>query len=157
MSVFHCGQLKTTYTIIRTFIMSVLDFQRKITNIQSPPFTHNQATLNHISQFTDVPFPRLLFQRFQKSGSHLIDGIREFFRETFGESSRKNPDITGTFTKRRKMHLKNRKTIKQVFTEMPGFDLLLQIPVGSSNDTHIDSCRLGITDLYIFSRFKDTQ
>ena len=157
MSAFHCSQFKTTCTIVRTFIMSVLDFQRKVADIQPSTFANNQATLNHISQLTDIPFPRLLFQRFQKSRSHLIDGIRKFFRETFGESSRKNPDITGTFAKRRKMHLKNRKTIKQVLTEMPGFDLLLQIPVGSSDDTHIDSCRLGITDLYIFSRFKDTQ
>ena len=157
MPALHCSQFKTTCTIVRTFIMSVLDFQRKVADIQPSTFANNQATLNHISQLTDIPFPRLLFQRFPKSRSHLIDGIREFFRETFGESSRKNPDITGTFAKRRKMHLKNRKTIKQVLTEMPGFDLLLQIPVGSSDDTHIYPCRLSITYLYIFSCFEDTQ
>ena len=48
--------------------MSVLDFQRKVADIQPSTFANNQATLNHISQLTDIPFPRLLFQRFQKAG-----------------------------------------------------------------------------------------
>lgn len=118
--------------------------------------TPGGTTIKGLNELEHKGFTSSIIQAI-KSRSHLIDGIRKFFGETFGKSSCKNSDITGTFTKRRKMHLKNRKTIKQVLTEMPGFDLLLQIPVGSSNDTHIDSCRLGITDLYIFSCFKDTQ
>ena len=157
MPSFHSSQFKTTDIIIRTFIMSILNLQRKIAHIQMPAFADNQTPFYHIPQFTDISFPGLLFQRMKKSRSHLIDRIRKFLGKALCKGSGKNSDITGTFAKCRQMYLKYRKTIKQVFTETSRFDFLCQIAVGSSNNTNIHVRRFRISYLYIFACFENTQ
>ncbi len=157
MPSFHSSQFKTTDIIIRTFIMSILNLQGRSQISSRPPSQTIRLRSITFRNSRIFPFPRLLFQRFQKAGVISLMAYESFSEKLLAKGSCQDLNITGTFTKRRKMHLKHRKTIKQVFTEMSCPDLLLQVAVGSSNDTHIDSCRLGITDLYIFACFKNTQ
>ena len=55
------------------------------------------------------------------------------------------------------MYLEYGEPVEQILAEASRGNLFRQITVGRSNNTHIHMSRLGISNLYIFTRFEDTQ
>ena len=57
--------------------MCVLYIERQVGHVQPFTFANNQTALYHITQFTDIAFPGLLLESFEKGGRNIRNGTRQ--------------------------------------------------------------------------------
>src|ERR1700730_13390224 len=129
------------------------DCQRKVLDVDELSFADDRRSLEHVPQLSDIARPVVATQCLARLWCQLRCGATKLEEKAGCEEQ----NVVAPLAQRRNANVKDVEAVIEVVTELPKRTRILQIPVGGSDDAHVDSDRSRTSESQELTLLQHTQ